>query len=135
MTAQFDPILGQMRDGAVTLAEQTAGFNRGTAAEKAAHQALVSVGVYCRTTDDLLAAIAASKISPVHAVLAPVEFVMPADPVSLEGVTRLTLDCPTRGAVITRNVHLYSPVELFNTPANSTIGSNSPASGAGRLTT
>ena len=42
MSAQFDPILGQMRDGVVTLAEQTAGFNRGSTAEKAAFQASVS---------------------------------------------------------------------------------------------
>ena len=42
MSAQFDPILGQMRDGAVTLAEQTAGYNKGSAAEKAAFQSSVS---------------------------------------------------------------------------------------------
>lgn len=44
MSAQFDPILGQMRDGAVTLAEQTAGYNKGSAAEKAAFQSSVSGG-------------------------------------------------------------------------------------------
>lgn len=42
MTAQFDPILGQLRDGTVTVAEQLAGFNKGSAAEKAAFQTLVS---------------------------------------------------------------------------------------------
>jgi hypothetical protein len=44
MTYQFDPILGQGRDGAVSLAEQQAGFNRATAAEKAAFQSSVSGG-------------------------------------------------------------------------------------------
>lgn len=46
MSAQFDPILGQLRDGTVTLAEQTAGFNKGTAAEKAAFQASVSAAPF-----------------------------------------------------------------------------------------
>ena len=53
MTAQFDPILGQLRDGAVTAAEQIAGITRGSAAEKAAFQALAS-GVVA-TFADLLA--------------------------------------------------------------------------------
>lgn len=44
MSARFDPILGQMRDGSVTLAEQTNGFNKGSTAEKAAFQASVSGG-------------------------------------------------------------------------------------------
>lgn len=78
--------------------------------------------VYCRTTADLLAAIEQSKLGPILAILAPVEFVMPAAPVDLEGVTRLTISCPTRGAVITRATHVFSPVELFSTPANSAIG-------------
>lgn len=42
MTYQFDPILGTGRDGKVTLAEQQAGFNSGTAAQKAAFQSSVS---------------------------------------------------------------------------------------------
>ena len=45
MTYQFDPILGTGRDGKVTLAEQQAGFNSGTAAQKAAFQSSVSGAV------------------------------------------------------------------------------------------
>jgi hypothetical protein len=42
MTYQFDPILGQGRDGAVSLAEQQKGFDAGSAAAKAAFQSSVS---------------------------------------------------------------------------------------------
>lgn len=42
MTYQYDPILGTGRDGKVTLEEQQAGFNTGTAAQKAAFQVAVS---------------------------------------------------------------------------------------------
>lgn len=45
MTYQFDPILGQGRDGAVSLAEQQAGLNRATEAEKAAFQYSVAGAV------------------------------------------------------------------------------------------
>jgi lysophospholipase L1-like esterase len=50
VTYHFDPILGQGRDGAVSLAEQQAGFNRATAAEKAAFQSSVS-GASATQTD------------------------------------------------------------------------------------
>jgi hypothetical protein len=42
MTYQYDPILGQGRDGAVSLAEQQKGFDAGSSAAKAAFQSSVS---------------------------------------------------------------------------------------------
>lgn len=135
------PISGGAPAAPLTLAGMQDALDAGSPAERAEFKSSVSgyvpaVGAWylpdttiavddtyhCWTTDMILAGILLSKLRPTRLVIAAGTYNFPVDKISLEGVTRLVIECPTRAAVFTRAAQSTSPQELFYTPANSTVG-------------
>jgi hypothetical protein len=91
MTYQFDPILGQGRDGAVSLAEQQKGFDAGSAAAKAAFQASVSAASESQTPVPFLFSGAATTAAPAaSAALTGIGAISTLQITAGTGVTNLT---------------------------------------------